>query len=226
MAQRVYAAGAITRRRSLEGRRSGIKGPLLLAALCVLGLVVVWVVAELIPAVHRQDAVLLHDFTVHDTGHIDGVSERLSHLLNPLLFTIWGIVLVLVAIARSRPRIALAVALVMTLAPLTSELLKPLLAHPHVRIGSVLIGPASYPSGHATAATALAAGAWLVASPRWRPTVAVLSVVFVLAVGAALLIRAWHMPSDVLGGCLMGLLWLALAVAGLRAGARRWPSRS
>ena len=46
-----------------------------------------------------------------------------------------------------------------------------------------------------------------------------------LAVGAALLIRVWHMPSDVLGGWLLGTLWIALAVAGLRACERRWPRR-
>ncbi len=44
-----------------------------------------------------------------------------------------------------------------------------------------------------------------------------------LAVGVALLILAWHMPSDVLGGYLLGALWIALAVAGLlpRNGAGR-----
>ena len=30
---------------------------------------------------------------------------------------------------------------------------------------------------------------------------------------AALLIRAWHMPSDVIGGILLASLWMALAVA-------------
>jgi membrane-associated phospholipid phosphatase len=38
------------------------------------------------------------------------------------------------------------------------------------------------------------------------------------AVGCALLILAWHMPSDVLGGYLLATLWAALAVAMLRAG--------
>jgi membrane-associated phospholipid phosphatase len=198
----------------------------MLAALCLVALAVVWMLAELVPALHRQDAVLLQDFTMHDSGHVDGVAERMPHLLNPLLFTIWGLVLVLVAFARGRPRIALAIALVMALAPLSAELLKPLLAHSHVRIGAIRIGPASYPSGHSTAGTALAVCAWLAASPRWRPTVAVLGVAFALAVGASLLIRAWHMPSDVLGGYLMGLLWLALAVAGLRGAERRWPQRT
>ena len=65
----------------------------------------------------------------------------------------------------------------------------------------------------------------LVAPRRARPVVAVLAGAFALAVGAALLIRAWHMPSDVLGGYLLALLWTALAVAGVRWSERRWPAR-
>jgi hypothetical protein len=37
------------------------------------------------------------------------------------------------------------------------------------------------------------------------------------------LIRAWHMPSDVLGGYAMAALWMALAVAALRATDARLP---
>ena len=50
--------------------------------------------------------------------------------------------------------------------------------------------------------------------------------VFAVAVGCALLILAWHMPSDVLGGYLVAALWTALAVAALRAADRRWPPRA
>ena len=54
---------------------------------------------------------------------------------------------------------------------------------------------------------------------RW--SFAAASGLFALAVGCALLILAWHMPSDVLGGYLVAVLWMALAVAGLRA----WTAR-
>ncbi len=79
--------------------------------------------------------------------------------------------LVAVALARERPRVALAVVLVMALAPLSSETLKPLLAHPHVQIGTLHIDAASWPSGHSTAALALALCAVLVAPARLRPLV-------------------------------------------------------
>ena len=113
----------------------------------------------------------------------------------------------------------------MALAQLTAETLKPLLAHPRVHLATTVhIGPASWPSGHSTAALALAFSAVLVAPARLRPVVAAVGAAFALAVGCALLILAWHMPSDVLGGYLVATLWAALAVAGLRAAERRWPS--
>jgi membrane-associated phospholipid phosphatase len=208
-----------------EQRRWPVAGPLALAGLCVAALALVWAVAELIPAAHLRDAVLLHHFVALEGATVNGVAERLLSLLNPLLFTIWGVALVLVALARERPRVAAAVVLVLALAPLSAEILKPLLAHPHMRIGFTHIGPASFPSGHSTAAAILALSAVLVAPRRARPAVAGLGAVFALAVGAALLIRAWHMPSDVLGGYLTALLWTALAVAGVRWSERRWPSR-
>jgi membrane-associated phospholipid phosphatase len=211
--------------RPSERRRDSVATPLVVAALCLLALALVWVLAELVPAIHRGDAQLLLHFLMLDHGRVNTVAAILPVLLNPVLFTLWGIGLVLIAIARDRARVALAVALILALAPLSSELLKPLLAHSHLRAGWIVIGPASYPSGHSTAATILALSAVLVASPRLRPLVAALAVVFSLAVGAALLIRAWHMPSDVLGGYLMAILWAALAVAGVRFSERRWPPK-
>lgn len=221
-----YTAGVMPRAQPVgRPRRPGAGSALLLAALCAAALALVWAVAELLPAAQVKDSVALHDFTLLGGPHIGAAARFLLHLLEPLLFTIWGVALVLFALARRRPRVALAVAAVMALAPLSSELLKPLLAHPHVQIGVTSIGSASWPSGHSTAAAALALSATLVAPPRMRLAVAALGAAFMVAVGAALLIRAWHLPSDVLGGYLMGALWMALAVAGLRASERRWPSR-
>jgi membrane-associated phospholipid phosphatase len=168
---------------------------------------------------------LLHDFTLLNRPRVEGPALFLLHLLNPLQFVLWGVALMAIALARERPRVAVAVLAIMGLAPLTAEILKPLLAHPHFSVGGVYIGAASWPSGHATAALALVLSAVLVAPQRLRPFVASISVVFALAVGFCLLMLAWHMPSDVLGGYLLASLWTALAVAALRAVDRRWPPR-
>jgi len=125
----------------------------------------------------------------------------------------------------SAPEVALAVGLVLGLAPLTAETLKPLLAHPHALVGGSWVAAASWPSGHATAATALALCAVLVAPQGLRPTIAVLGAIFAASVGFSLLLLAWHLPSDVVGGYLVGTLWMALAVAGLRTAEARSRSR-
>jgi len=198
---------------------------LALAGALVLALAGVWAVFSLVPWVHLRDASTLYKFTTLDSTHVESPLRFLLHLLDPSLFILWGIALVAIALAGDRPRTALAVAAVLALAPLSAELLKPLVAHHHDSVGYVTINAASWPSGHATAAMALALCAVLVAPRRLRPFVAVPAAAYVLAVSVALLVLAWHMPSDVLGGLLLASLWMALAVAALRASERRAPAR-
>jgi membrane-associated phospholipid phosphatase len=202
----------------------GVSSPLLLAGMCVLALVVVWLLATHVEAARVRDAELLRHFALIEGERINGAARGLLHLLEPLPFTIWAAAIVLFAVARGRPRLALAVAVVMAFAPVSADLLKPLLAVPHVGFGRT-IGAGSWPSGHATAATALALSALLVTPRRWWALAAPVALAFMAAVGIALLIRVWHMPSDVLGGYLLGTLWIALAVSCLRASERRWPRK-
>jgi len=199
--------------------------PLALAGLIVLALGAVWTLASLVPAIHYRDALALNEFTTLDTARSEPALKFLLHLLDPSLFILWAIALVAVALAGDRPRSALAVAAVLALAPFTAEQLKPLLAHQHDSVGYITINAASWPSGHATAAMALALCAVLVAPRRLRPFVALLGAAYVLAASIALLVLAWHMPSDVLGGILVASLWMAIAVAALRASERAFPPR-
>ena len=195
------------------------------AGICVVGLALVWVAAALIPGLHREDAVVLQAFMELERPRIDRWATSLTGLLDPLPFVVCGAVLLVISLARGRQAIALALASIMILAPLSSEALKPLLAHVHVPVG---LGPripaASWPSGHSAAALALALCAVLVAPRRLRVAVAVLGGSFAVAVGCSQLILGRHMPSDVLGGYLVALFWTALAIAALRvAGLRSRP---
>jgi membrane-associated phospholipid phosphatase len=220
-----YTAGSRAPRR-VAPRATPASTALALAicALCLLGLALVWVVAEHVHAVQVKDAVLVSDLARHNHGPVHWLAHQFVHVLEPGLYILWGVALVAFAVAQERPRTAAAVVAVMALAPLTAEALKPLLAHPHVNLGNVYIGPASWPSGHTTAGTALALSAALVAPARIRPLVAVLAVTFAAAVGVSLLIGGAHMPSDVLGGYLVAGFWAALARAALRASERRRPA--
>jgi membrane-associated phospholipid phosphatase len=191
---------------------------------CLVVLAVIWAVAELIPAAHLRDALTLHDFTTLSRPRLDSIANTLLRLLDPALFILWGTALVAFAVAREQPRVGFAVVVVMGLSPLTAEILKPLLAHAHDQVGYVHVGSASWPSGHSTAAAALALSAALVAPSSIRSAVATVGAIFVLAVGASLLMLAWHMPSDVLGGWFVAAFWMSLSVAALRGAERRWPS--
>ena len=178
-------------------------------------LALTWVVARWCRRRTSKDAVALHDFVLLGGPRADDLANALLHLLEPALPILWAVLLMTVALWRGRPRIALAVAIVMGMAPLTAEPLKPLLAHPHARIYGDEITAASWPSGHASAATALVMCAVLVAPHRLRPTVALLGAMFAAAVGCSLVLLAWHLPSEA-RRLPRRHMWAALAVAGLR----------
>src|SRR5271166_5230084 len=100
----VYTAGAMpSQQLSARPRRSGPAGALGVAGLCLVGLALIWVVAELVPAAQLRDALALHDFTVLSRPHVDTVASFLLHLLDPLVFIFWGAALVAFACARERP---------------------------------------------------------------------------------------------------------------------------
>lgn len=227
MSGEAYAATA-ARPGSSRTRRPGETspspfGPLLLAGGCVVALALVWCLAELVPAVHVRDGVLLGDFVRLSSPHLDQVLRSVLHLLDPSLYVLWGVALVALALARSRPRVALAIALALAAAPLTAEVLKPLLEHGNAGYRGTRLGISSWPSGHSTAALTLVLCAVLAVPARWRVPTAVVGLLFAALVGAALLILAKHMPSDVIGGYLVAALWAALVLAALRAVDRRWP---
>jgi hypothetical protein len=89
----------------------------------------------LVPATHLRDALALNDFTELSRPRVDMLANGLLRLLDPLLYTLWGLMLVAVALVRGRRRVALAVAFVLPAAPLMAEVLKPLLGHAHDHVG-------------------------------------------------------------------------------------------
>jgi membrane-associated phospholipid phosphatase len=202
--------------------------PLLAAAVSSVGLALTWLVAELVPGGQAHDAVALAGFSALSRPRVDALAHGVVRLVDAGPYAIAGVVLSVIALVRGRPRLALAVPLVLFCAALTAEALKPLLAHAHATglYGAPHVADASWPSGHSTAAMALALCAVLVAPARWRVAAATLGSAFAVAVSFALLTLAWHLPSDVVGGYLVAGLWVSLAVAALRAVEARWPARS
>lgn len=198
------------------------------ALACLVALVAVAAVAYLAPFGRwLDDATLMGFLDLHSRG-IDRFAAGVVRLADPQPFLVAAAALVTVALARGRPRTAAAVPLILLGANVTTQLLKPALAHPQMTsaLADTHIEAASWPSGHATGAMSLALCAVLVASPRLRPLVAALGGAFAVAVGYSTLVLAWHLPSDVLAGFLVATLWTTLGIAALWAAAVRWPERS
>jgi hypothetical protein len=113
---------------------------------------------------------------------------------------------------------AVVVAGILIATVITCELLKPLLSD--VRdaqlFGDSTVGGASWPSGHAAGAMALALCAVLVSPRRLRALAAAAGTALAIGVSFSILVLAWHFPSDVLGGFLVAAFWIALGIAFLR----------
>jgi membrane-associated phospholipid phosphatase len=190
----------------------------LLAALaCLGGLGVTLVLAYLAPPFGGRDAATLQGFVDLNRPHVAPLADRVAHFADPGPYGLIGLALVILALARGRARVALAIVVILAGSVITTETLKPLLAHPRPQewLGEGQILAASWPSGHSTAAMSVALCAVLAVPARWRPAAATAGGLFALAVSYSLLVLGWHFPSDVIGGFLVSALWTSLAVAGV-----------
>jgi membrane-associated phospholipid phosphatase len=163
------------------------------------------------------DLLGLTGFMSANSGWVDGVTAKLMRLGDPLSVALITIVLAGLALARGRPRVALAVLMLIAATSVSSQALKALLNQTlEAPILGHVVGPDAFPSGHATAAMALALSAVLAAPRRARPAAALLGGLLALAVGASTVAQGAHLPSDVLGGYLLATAWTLALVAVLR----------
>jgi membrane-associated phospholipid phosphatase len=88
----------------------------------------------------------------------------------------------------------------------------------------------SFPSGHTAAAIALYGAVAVLANERARSALVrglfvAAAVVIPVVVAASRLYRGMHYLTDVLGGVLLGTVWLYAAVHGIRLGVAHWQRR-
>jgi membrane-associated phospholipid phosphatase len=193
--------------------------PLIGALACLVGLVITGVLAYLSPVAAGSDSATLQGFVGLDRPRLTPFVSFVAHLADPVPYALIGLALIGVALARGRALLAVAIPVVMVMAGATTETLKPLLAHPRYAewLGDGQIAAAAWPSGHATAAMALALCGVLAAPSRLRPTAAAIGGAFAVGVSYAILVLGWHFPSDVIGGFFVAALWTLLAIAALNA---------
>jgi membrane-associated phospholipid phosphatase len=189
-----------------------------LTVLAVLACALVYVVALGTRWGLRADAKALPGWT----GGIDWerahvAARRAVHTIHVATIVAGALAAAVVALVRRRRDLAAVAVTTLAGANLTTFVLKPLLARTDPLGGEASRAlDASFPSGHATAAMALALVAVIVAPRRWRPWVAVVAAGYAACVGVGLVVVFAHYPSDVVGGYLVAGAWAtAMAAIGL-----------
>jgi membrane-associated phospholipid phosphatase len=189
----------------------------------------VWFVAFQTGPGQRLDARVLAHVRVEYQSRPNTIAHGIVHLADPLPFALFGAGLVVLALVRGRPRLACAAGVTLLAASLTTEALKQLTAEPR-DIGLVPYGhisPASWPSGHATAAVMLALWLVLVAPPERRPLAIAVGAAVAVAVSVCVVLLASHFLSDVLGALCVAAAWTLAGLAAVAASpARRRASAS
>ena len=190
--------------------------------------VLTWYAKVYVDLFRHADRSILRGFAdLHRPG-LDRITNFVADLCNPKPYVYLAAVPVLAALLRRRPRVAVTIGVIIFGANATTQVLKPLVAAPHLLPLAGIAPPidaASWPSGHATAAMSLALCCVIAAPARWRPRVAAVMAAFSVAVCYSFLELSWHYPSDVLGGFLVAAIWTLLGVAALDLIDLRWPRR-
>lgn len=187
-------------------------------AACLAGLAALWAGTFHVARVRTLDDDALHGFLAVQRPRLTELMEALTSLADPLAYLLLSAGVVCLALSQRRFRTAATVVAVLAGANVTTQLLKEALADE--RISQWLtrgeqITAASWPSGHATAAMALALCLVLAAPPRGRALAALAGCGYAVGVGYAVTYLGWHFPSDVLGAYLVAMAWALLGVAGL-----------
>jgi len=200
-----------------------IKRPVAGGLGCVGGLMLLTLLAYKAGPFERLDATVLSRLAAHQEASVGVVAALFAHLADPLPQLAMLALVCLIALHWGRPRHAIAAVALVAGANLTTQILKVVLAHPRYQpiLGDRQIGPAAFPSGHATAAMAMALAFTLVVPRPWRPAAILLGVCFVSAVGCSVVVLHHHYPSDVVGGWLIAAGWCFAVVAGLRVAEER-----
>jgi len=200
------------------------------AAGCLVLLALVWLAAFHIGFFrHADQSIYLQFGGLHVHSGVERVAGWFVGWFDPNPYVYLVLVPLIVALSRGRPRVVLAVAAIVLGANVTTELLKHIAAAPRpaslFSSGVSPLPPASWPSGHATAAMSLVLASVLAAPARLRPVAAGLGASLAIAVGYSVLATGMHYPSDVLGGFLVAAIWALAMVVALLALERRRPSR-
>jgi membrane-associated phospholipid phosphatase len=208
---------------------SRVLTPALLAVAAAFGLLLTWFATYRVEVTSWADRGVQSGFIGLDDTRAADLAERVAHLVDPRPFALMAAALVTVALFRRRPRLALAAGVILGGANITTQVIKRVTVDSRaydVASWQGGMGQELWPSGHTTAVMTLVLCLVLVSPHRLRPLAAALGALFVVAVVYSILLLAWHLPSDVIGGFLVATGWTLAAVAVLQAAEEHWPTRA
>lgn len=163
----------------------------------------------------------LHDWARHSHNVVLGL-KVLTFLGTPVWFYLIVIPAAVWVWRRGHPRLAVFLVVTTFGGGLLDTVVKEVVARPRPSLANPVATAhgKSFPSGHSMSATIAYGALLLVFLPtiarRYRAFVVGAAVVLVLAIGFSRLALGVHYLSDVLGGYVLGLAWLAASTAAFR----------
>lgn len=185
---------------------------LLGALLCALGAVCVYVLAFHTTRGIAADNELLARLQRAPGAPSYELADAVAQLANAVPYALMGMFVCCVAALTRGLRGALVIAALLVVPSAVTEFLKYATA-----MDRGPVDPASWPSGHTTAATVLGAALVLSAPVAWRPAAALAGLALAGGVGLGVVVTGWHFPSDVAGGYLVAAAGALAATAALPA---------
>jgi membrane-associated phospholipid phosphatase len=176
----------------------------------------------------QLDGRALLGFSVIRVSIVTHAAHFFQSLCDPTPYLVMCVVLVAIVLTTRGVVLTGAVVAVLVASNASTRALKPLIASASgFHVGPLAtVGVGSFPSGHSTAAMALACAIVIAAPSALRPLAALASGLFVLAISWSALVLSSHLPSDLMGGYLVASFWAFIVLAGLCVAARRRPRQA
>ncbi len=169
---------------------------LLGALVCALIAAVTWALAFRTGLGQAADARVLGGLKAYQQTRLGPLASSIGQLGNPLPYAMMCLAACALALRRG-VWTSVVVAAVLIVPNVITQVLKQELAE--TRVGNS-VDAVSWPSGHSTAAAALALALLLVAPVGWRAVVGLAGAAFAVAMATSVVLLGWHLPSDAVGG--------------------------
>ncbi|MFD7826562.1 phosphatase PAP2 family protein, partial [Kitasatospora sp. NPDC059803] len=208
--------------------------PWLPALLCALGFAAVYLLAVWTPFGQRGENSLMNGNGGEPAWIYDWSGSTFdSAAMPPLEFTAlptlvvgMAVIVVVALVRRCWWQGCAAIGVVLGTFGGTEVCSKMVLPRPDLVNAPAMLTEVSFPSGHAAVPIGLVLGAALVASPRLRPYVTAVGMLWLTVTAGAVQALYHHRPSDVLGAALLGCACYGLALWLLPASAAPGVARS